>query len=471
MKVGIDAVAVATPRTFVDLSGEWADQRASLFANGSANDLRIKVKKGIGMNCMRIPDAHEDVVTLGAESVRRLLDSSGITLNQVSHILFATEGGIDLSKSTSSYTLGLLAEHFDADASHIANVELKFACVASSYALEYATALIHSGMTTRRFVIVVSSDIAHYELRTPAEYTQGAGAVALAISADPSLVVLDHNPMGTASADEHDFFRPLFKDTPTVDGKHSVDVYLRLVEMAHQRYQQTFFQSQLKASPSDIIADTGALLFHVPFPKMAEYMAARILMPIVGPTASKELKDPTLRAEAEREFRSSATFRDLFKEKVEPGIEMSREVGNIYSGALFLSLASLLTRSPAEVAQLAGRKVLFFAYGSGASARAYSGTFSTKIAPTPPSAGPSSLLKANGSTQTGSEHGRALTMAEYERLHALHSRCQVRQQDGSLMSITPERDSVCSPRNAFAYLGMESGNPQREGKRIYRYLI
>lgn len=471
MKVGIDSMAFATPRTFVDLSGEWADRRATLFANGNADDLRMKVKKGIGMNCMRVPDAHEDIVTLGAEAIKRLLDSSGITLAQVSHILFATEGGVDLSKSASSYALGLLADYYSADVSHIANVELKFACVASSYALEYAAALIRSGMTTRRFVIVVSSDIAHYELCTPAEYTQGAGAVALAISVDPSLVVLDPHPMGAASADERDFFRPLFKDTPTVDGKHSVDVYLRLVEMAYQRYQQSYFQSQLKASPSDVIADAGALLFHVPFPKMAEYMAARVLMPVAGSTSSAALRDPALRAEAEKEFRSSGVFRSLFAEKIEPSLGLSREIGNIYSGALFLGLASLLSQSPTAVAQLAGRRVIFFAYGSGASARAYSGTFSTKIAPLSPTAGPNSLMQGDGKAQAGKECGRALNVPDYERLHAFHGQCQLRQKDGSLVAVVPERDSVCTPRNAFAYLGMESGNPDREGHRMYRYQI
>jgi hydroxymethylglutaryl-CoA synthase len=468
MKVGIDAVAFAAPRTFVDLSGEWSEQRAALFADGCADDLRKKVQKGIGMNRMRIPDAHEDIVTLAAEAVKKLLESSGITLAQVSHVLFATEGGVDLSKSASSYTLGLLAEYFSADVSHIANVELKFACVGSSYALEYATALIRSGMTSRRYVIIVSSDIAHYELCTPAEYTQGAGAVALAISVDPRLVVLDPHPMGVASADECDFFRPLFKDTPTVAGKHSVEVYLNLVEAAFQRYQHSFFQSQLKASPSDVIADSGSLLFHVPFPKMAEYMAARVLLPVRA-GAAEVPKDPALRAEAEKAFRSSESFKAIFAEKIEPSLTLAREVGNIYSGALFLGLTSLLLQKEEHVAHLAGRRAIFFAYGSGASARAYSGTFVSGITPLSGAAVPSSFHSTNGALQAGSTPDRALSFAEYERLHAFHARCQKRQDNGSLMEIRPDQDSVCAPRNAFAYLGMESGHGEREGKRIYRY--
>lgn len=449
MKVGIDAVAYAVPKLMLPIAGPWAEKRADVFTQGDVDALVSKVTNGIGITEMAVPDAHEDVVTLGAQAMRQLLERSGIALRDVSHVLFASEGGVDFSKSASSYVLGLMGDYFAADTSHIASVELKFACAASSYATEYAQALLRSGMCSRKYVVVIASDIARYELETPGEYTQGAGAVAMALCVDPKLVALDAGPMAVASADERDFFRPLFRSFPTVDGKYSVEVYLSLVERAFGRFSRAFAERE-KASARDMLGQSAALLFHVPFPKMAEYMFSRLFMPCFQDV---ERLSPEARAQAEKDFRKSPNFTSLFRELVEPSLTLSRRIGNIYSGSLPLALASFLAQDPASLKAQAGRRIVFFAYGSGATARVYSG----QLLP--------SVERAVLPGHLESLKRQAVSMEDYERLHA-HS--EVRQERNGHSIVVPVGPSVIKPRDEFVYCGMKAEPASELGRRVYK---
>jgi hydroxymethylglutaryl-CoA synthase len=49
-----------------------------------------------------------------------------------------------------------------------------------------------------------------------------------------------------------------------------------------------------------------------------------------------------------------------FKKKVEPGMLLSKNIGNIYTWSLYIGLASLLNEG-----NLIGKRVLMFSYGSG----------------------------------------------------------------------------------------------------------
>src|SRR5699024_11363655 len=69
-----------------------------------------------------------------------------------------------------------------------------------------------------------SSDVCSSDL-SPGEPTQGAGAVAMLVGADPRLVEIE--PIsGLNSADVDDFWRPNDSSTAIVDGALSVSAYL-----------------------------------------------------------------------------------------------------------------------------------------------------------------------------------------------------------------------------------------------------
>ena len=87
MKVGIDKLKLYSSYYYLDLKS-LADQR------GIDVD---KFYKGLGQEQMAVPAPDEDVVTLGANAAASLADTGD--LDDVDLLLFATESGIDQSKS------------------------------------------------------------------------------------------------------------------------------------------------------------------------------------------------------------------------------------------------------------------------------------------------------------------------------------------------------------------------------------
>ena len=57
-----------------------------------------------------------------------------------------------------------------------------------------------------RKAIVIASDVAKYELASTGEYTQGAGAVAMFISSNPSIIL--NETFGISMEHVGDFFKP-----------------------------------------------------------------------------------------------------------------------------------------------------------------------------------------------------------------------------------------------------------------------
>ena len=104
--VGIDAMAVHVPRLYMDLCGEWASVRAAELGEASVEQLVGKVKKGVGVAQMAIPDAHEDSATMAAMAAVRAIDNGGIDPREIGSIAVGTETTVDQSKSIAAYVLG-----------------------------------------------------------------------------------------------------------------------------------------------------------------------------------------------------------------------------------------------------------------------------------------------------------------------------------------------------------------------------
>ena len=69
-------------------------------------------------------------------------------------------------------------------------------------------------------------------------------------------------------------------------------------------------------------------------------------------------------------FRKTKLFQDFFRTKVEPSVIASRQTGNLYTGSLFLQLASLITYGEAKK----GDSISFWGFGSGSGSLFYCGT-------------------------------------------------------------------------------------------------
>ena len=432
--IGIDSIGVYVPRLYVDLTGEWARVRARTLADGDVQKLVGKVTGGIGVRRMAIADAHQDCATMAAMAAKRAIDTARIDPREIDYLAVGTETTVDQSKSIGAYVLGMLERHYGVSLSAVGAPQFQFACIGATYALEAAASRIRAGDNTKPYALVIASDISKYPLGTSGEYTQGAGAVALLVSENPRVVELEAGVTGTVTRDERDFFRPNWSPVAVVDGKYSIDVYLDCMEAAFESYARAATRNGDGSLEPDSLEH---FLFHVPFPRMAEYAAVRVFTKLwlahpktrgallaevpelAGESSSVERLS---RKDLERAVAKSAFFRDAFARRVEPSLVLSRDIGNMYSGSLYLALCSLLEHRSGD--DLAGRRVLLGSYGSGASAKVMSGTLSEECQVIARGMHVADDLRAE------SEGGSRvpLTMAEYESLHAL-SDCEIDLED------------------------------------------
>jgi hydroxymethylglutaryl-CoA synthase len=361
--IGIDAMAIAVPEGFVELR-DLAEAR---------NVPPAKYIEGLGVVRMAVADAHEDPVALGADAVRRLFATAQIDPRSIGLCIVGTETAVDHSKPIAAY-LHRLAGLPD----RCRIYEAKHACFGGTAGLLTAVDWIASGSARGRAALVVCSDIARYTVGTVGEPTQGAGAIAMVISERPRLLALEPGVSGSFARDVDDFWRPLHSKDAVVDGQRSVQCYLDALIGAYAGYREAALESGLAP---DALARR---CYHVPYGKMAR-KAHRHLLAHLGAT------------EAEADARFAA--------EVGSSLRFSSEVGNVYTGSLYLALASLLD---AEAAVLEGERVGLFSYGSGCCAEMFAGAVQ-------PGAARFVAELALGAPLTSR---RRLTIAEYEAIRA-----------------------------------------------------
>lgn len=316
MKIGIDKMAFATTNQYIDLR-KLAKRR------GEEPD---KYTIGIGQDRQAVVPPTQDIVTLGATAAQKLLTPE--IAQSVSTIMVATESGIDNSKASAIYIKELLGL-----GDFVRTIELKEACYSATAALQFAKGLI--SLNPQETVLVIAADIARYGLKTPGEVTQGAGAVAMLVSRDPHILALEPTTVAY-SKDINDFWRPLYATEAMVDGKYSTQVYIDFFLKTFQRYQLLTGRQ---------LEDFGALTFHLPFTKMGKKGLEGLL---------KDRSDHQA---------------NLLRKQLTASQVYARQVGNLYTGSLYLSLMSLLQNG--QVA--AGQRIGLFSYGSGAEGEFYSG--------------------------------------------------------------------------------------------------
>ncbi|MDK8115611.1 hydroxymethylglutaryl-CoA synthase [Limosilactobacillus reuteri] len=316
MRIGIDKMAFATTNDYLDLV-ELAKERGV-----DPNKFTI----GIGQDLQAVVPPTQDIVTLGATAAKKLLTPE--LEKNISTVIVATESGIDNSKASAIYIKHLLGL-----SDFTRTVEMKEACYSATAAIQFAKGVV--ALNPQETVLVIAADIARYGLNTPGEVTQGAGAVAMLISQNPHILTLEDTTVAY-SKDIMDFWRPLYATEALVDGKYSTNVYIEFFLQTFTRYQQLTGRE---------LEDFAALTFHMPFTKMGKKGLEGLL---------KDRND-----EVAQRLRTQLTASQLF----------SRQVGNLYTGSLYLSLMSLLQNSDLR----AGSRIGLFSYGSGAEGEFYTG--------------------------------------------------------------------------------------------------
>jgi hydroxymethylglutaryl-CoA synthase len=314
VSAGIDAIAIAVPRRYVDITD----------LAGARGVDPAKYTHGLGAREMAVADPGEDTVSLAATAAQRVL--AGVDRRELGLLVVGTETGVDHSKPVASFVHGLL------DLPRAMRVyDTQHACYGGTAGLMTAVEWIASGAAGDRKALVICADIARYGVRTAGEPTQGAGAVAMIVSRDPALLAIDIGVTGASSTHVHDFWRPLGHREAQVDGHYSVQCYLDAVADAYRGW---------RARAGDVTL--ARVCYHAPFCKMAK------------------------KAHAHLGFDDAS-----FDAQVAPSLALCARIGNVYTGSLYLGLAGLLH---AQAAALAHARIGMFSYGSGCTSEFFSGT-------------------------------------------------------------------------------------------------
>lgn len=317
MNIGIDKINFYVPKYYVDMA-KLAEARQV-----DPNKFLI----GIGQTEMAVSPVNQDIVSMGANAAKDIITDED--KKNIGMVIVATESTIDNAKAAAVQIHNLLGIHPFARC-----FEMKEACYAATPAIQLAKDYLAQRPNEK--VLVIASDTARYGINSGGEPTQGAGAVAMMISHEPSILTLNDDAVAYTE-DVYDFWRPTGHKYPLVAGALSKDAYIKSFQESWNEYARR---------QGKTLSDFESLCFHVPFTKM-------------GKKALDSIID-----------NADETTQERLKSGYEDAVYYNRYVGNIYTGSLYLSLISLLETRDLKGGQTIG----LFSYGSGSVGEFFSAT-------------------------------------------------------------------------------------------------
>jgi hydroxymethylglutaryl-CoA synthase len=407
--IGVSGLSLYVPRYRVQLS-DWCQW------TGNPWD---KVHAVVGRS-FRVPGPRENAYTMAASAVLDLIRRYEVDPRRVGFLGLGTESSTDNSAGA-VIVRGMvdraLASLGKPELARDCEVpEFKHACLGGVYALKNAARyLAFDGAD--RIAIVVASDIAEYERGSTGEQTQGAGAVAMLVEAEPRLFTMDLHHGGSASHYRGPDFRKPFArhfddryarglrrpgDYPVFSGKYSTFAYLDETAQAFDGMLR-----RLGTRPLDYAQEVRGLFFHRPYHLMPiqamAFLYARALAAhperadelralcdqagvrpedVLGETAARpDLFSRVLDGKADDHpypatnavstyVRKSKPFRQLVADKMSLGTESMMELGNLYTGALPAWIAAGFDEAHRAGRSLASERFAMIGYGSGDAAEA-----------------------------------------------------------------------------------------------------
>ena len=451
MKIGIDAITFDIAKIHLPIKS-LAKAR---------NIEPEKLEKGLGLVKMTLPDIHQDTVVFGANALTKLVLEQNINLSDVSRIYVGTESGIDNSKPIASFLTALMEQKFgDNVLSECDVVDFTFACIGGVDALQNCIDFIRLNPTKK--AIVVTSDIAKYDLNSTGEYTQGAGATAMLITSNPRIIAFE-NHWATSTKGVFDFFKPyrnitkeiitgnmanenwfdnleaeieIHKDQPVFDGQYSNQCYM-------DRTREAYFSfKKLKNTEETLLCNTwSSIIMHLPY----SFQGRRMLSEIYA-LDSKAIKIDSNALEYQnklKEISKSEEYVNFVSKKLQPAEIASSLIGNLYTGSIFMGFLSTLSHFYANNTLIGGNIFGFLAYGSGSKSKVFEGTIQSQWKET---LGKTQLFETL-------EQSQEIDFETYEKLHKKE-----------------QKTSVRTPKNEWILDFIEKENPNLLGARYYKWV-
>jgi len=406
---GVSAMSLYVPRFRVNLE-QWCDWTGSDWS---------KISTVVGRS-FRVCGRHENVYTMAANAVLRLIRQNDLDPARVGFLGLGTESSRD-NAAGAVIVRGMVDRALEALglprlSRHVEVPEFKHACLGGVYALKSALryAAVDGGDRT---AIVVASDVAEYERGSSGEQTQGAGAVAMLVERTPRLFEVDLEHTGKASDYRGPDFRKPFArhfietyakrtqrlaDFPVFSGKYSTYSYLDATVHAVEDMLR-----RLGVSAGAYYESVRGLFFHRPYQLMPvqamsflyvrglargdrrheelSALCAEASVPVeqvLAETASTpDLYAPILKGDAPTDpyaatsavasvLRKKTAFRELLGAKMSMGQDLVKDLGNLYSAALPAWIAAGFEQAAGQGLELTDAPLVAVGYGSGDAAEA-----------------------------------------------------------------------------------------------------
>lgn len=450
MTTGIDAIAFDIAKLYLPIT-TLAKAR---------NIDPDKLEKGLGLLKMTLPDAHQDTVVFAANALTRLIKENNLDPKEISRIYVGTESGIDSSKPIGSFLVTLMEQlHGEGSFSHCDTVDLTFACIGGVDALQNCIDYVR--LNPEQKAVVITSDIAKYDLESTGEYTQGAGALAMLVTANPRIIAFNHK-WTVSTKGVFDFFKPyrtiekqainsntnndewfgnleaeieIHKDQPVFDGQYSNQCYTDRTREAYFRFKEA---NNITGS---LYNRWESIIMHLPY----AYQGRRMFSEIFALDSEKPMitEGSEEYATKLKEISKSDEYRSFVNHKLQPAEPASSLIGNLYTGSVFMGLLSALSQYNEKGNDVTGKTFGFLAYGSGSKSKVFEGTIQNGWK--------AATEKAQLFETLATSHE-----INFETYLALHKKEQ--------------QTSLLQPHNEWVLDHIEKENPNLTGARYYKWV-
>ncbi|HCF03671.1 hydroxymethylglutaryl-CoA synthase [Flavobacterium sp.] len=452
MKTGIDAIAFDVAQLHLPIK---------TLAN-ARNIEPEKLEKGLGLIKMTLPDVHQDTVVFGANALTKLIVDNQIDLNEIARIYVGTESAIDSSKPISSFLIALLEQKFgEGILAECDVVDFTFACIGGVDALQNCLDFVRLNPTKK--AVVVTTDFAKYDLNSTGEYTQGAGALAMLVAANPKIIAFE-NEWATSTKGVFDFFKPyrtiskeaitgsnennawfdnleakieIHKDQPVFDGQYSNQCYM-------DRTRNAYFAFKKLLNTTETLYTTWeSIIMHLPYSFQGRRMLSEIYaLDAVNPIISGN-ESPADYQNKLKEVSKSEEYRSFVNQKLQPAEIASSLIGNLYTGSIFMGFLSTLAHFAKTKKDISGKNFGFLAYGSGSKSKVFEGTIQADW----------ELAVAKAQLFETLEQSHEIDFTTYEKLHKKE-----------------QKQSVKTPKSEWVLDRVENENPNLIGARYYKWI-
>ncbi|MDO5822616.1 hydroxymethylglutaryl-CoA synthase [Methanosphaera sp.] len=280
------------------------------------------ISKGLVVNQKSVPGPDEDTITISVEAARRALQRAEIDPQDIGAIYVGSESHPYAVKPTAT----IVADAIRASP-NLTAADLEFACKAGTAGIQAAVGLVKSGMI--KYGLAIGADTSQGAPGDALEYTASAGGAAYIIGEDNTIADIEHTCSFTT--DTPDFYRREGQAYPSHGGRFTG--------------QPAYFKHVLGAA-NRMLEETGTTakdydyaVFHQPNGKFYIRVARKL-----------------------------GFTEDQYKQGL-----LTPNIGNTYSGATPLGLASIL-----DIAK-PGDKIFAVSYGSGAGSDAFKITVNDRI--------------------------------------------------------------------------------------------